>query len=870
MPVPAGASGFIVKLDKYGNFQWQKQVGDGPFSIGDQVMNLDVAPSGLIGVTGFMRSPTTQLEGLPPLETQTTPYSGFIAMMSPQGNFLWADKIVGTANVYSYHVQAFSNSDFVIGGYTSAADFGDGIAVPTGPLNREAYLARYQGFPYPEIAVEQGLADLASGGTAQDLDEGFIGVPGSSKTFTIRNAGTQDLTGITPTPGGTHPGDFTLDLTGTATTLAPGATTTFSVTFAPTALGARSASVMIASNDYDEASFVVPLTGTGVPPEITLAASPESMAEDGSGGLAFTFTRSGPTTNPLTVDFTVGGTAGFSTDYTQSGAGAFAASAGSVTFTAGSATAVVTLDPTADPALEPDETVQLTVSPGSGYTAGTPDTASATILNDDTEVSVAAAPSSLAEDAPGTLDFTLTRNGPLANSLTVNFSIGGTAGFGTDYTAGGADSFTASTATVTFAAGSATAVVTVDPGADGSVEADESVALTIAPGAGYLAVNPDIASATIINDDTDVSVAVSPSSVLEDGATNLVFTFSRVGVTNGALTVNFTVGGTAVFTNDYTQSGAAGFSAGSGTVGFAPGATTAVVTIDPVADQTDATDESVILTVAAGSGYNPGVSSAATGTILNDDIPQEITVEQPGGTGLTSGVSSSVFGSVVLNSPKSRTFTIRNLGTVPLTGVSASVGGTNASEFAVTQPAATVNGGGSTTFTVTFTPTASGTRNATLNIASNDTNENPFVIALSGTGGTAQQLLNNAMAAAGLTGPNAQATATPFGDGVSNLLKYAFNMNLAGPDRRTLVPGTGAVGLPVMRIVSGTVRYEFLRRKNSGINYTPQQSSNLSAAGWQAATGTTTVTSIDENWERVEIQQAPGTARFFRVTVGLP
>jgi hypothetical protein len=126
------------------------------------------------------------------------------------------------------------------------------------------------------------------------------------------------------------------------------------------------------------------------------------------------------------------------------------------------------------------------------------------------------------------------------------------------------------------------------------------------------------------------------------------------------------------------------------------------------------------------------------------------------------------------------------------------------------------------------------------------------------------------MTAAGLAGPNAQATATPFGDGVPNLLKYAFNMNPGGADRRTLVPGTGTVGLPVMRIVSGSVRYEFLRRKNSGLIYTPQQSSNLSGASWQAATGTTTVTPIDENWERVEIQQAPGTARFFRVLVALP
>lgn len=513
MPVPVGASGFIVKLDKNGNFQWQKQVGDGPFSIGDQVMNLAVAPSGVIGVTGFMRSSSTQLEGLPPFETSTTSYTGLFAMMDPQGNFLWADKIVGSANVISYHIQAFSNSDFVIGGYTSAADFGSGT-IPTGPSNREAYLARYQGFPYPEIAVEESSSDLSSGGTAVDFGNGFAGAAGTTKTFTIRNAGTQDLTGIVPILGGTHSGDFILDASATAATLAPEATTTFSVQFFPSAIGARSASVSIASNDYDEYPFVIPLAGTGVLPAVSVAVSPESVAEDGAANLAYTFTRNGPTTSSLTVDFAVSGEAVFGTDYTQSGAAAFSASTGSVTFATGSATAVVMLDPTADSVFEPDESAILTVSPGSGYEVGSPAAATGTILNDDTEVSLALAPATLAEDAAGTLTATLTRNGPLANALTVNLTVGGTAGFGTDYTQSGADTFTASAATVTFAAGSATAVVELDPATDSTVELDETVSLTVTTGSGYGVGAPATATGTIANDDTLVPVQFPNASAV--------------------------------------------------------------------------------------------------------------------------------------------------------------------------------------------------------------------------------------------------------------------------------------------------------------------------------------------------------------------
>ncbi len=48
-------------------------------------------------------------------------------------------------------------------------------------------------------------------------------------------------------------------------------------------------------------------------------------------------------------------------------------------------------------------------------------------------------------------------------------------------------------------------------------------------------------------------------STTEDGAGNLVYTFTRNGVTTGALTANFTINGTATFNTDYTQTGAATF-----------------------------------------------------------------------------------------------------------------------------------------------------------------------------------------------------------------------------------------------------------------------------------------------------------------------
>ncbi|MFM7711302.1 MAG: hypothetical protein ACKO7A_00745, partial [Microcystis sp.] len=100
-------------------------------------------------------------------------------------------------------------------------------------------------------------------------------------------------------------------------------------------------------------------------PSVTLVVSPASVTEDGTSNLVYTFTRSGVTTNALTVNYTLGGTATLNTDYTRTGTN------NTVTFAANSSTATVTVDPTADTTVEPDETVALTLASGTGYTIGT-------------------------------------------------------------------------------------------------------------------------------------------------------------------------------------------------------------------------------------------------------------------------------------------------------------------------------------------------------------------------------------------------------------------------------------------------------------------------------------------------------------------
>jgi N-acetylneuraminic acid mutarotase len=108
-----------------------------------------------------------------------------------------------------------------------------------------------------------------------------------------------------------------------------------------------------------------------------------------------------------------------------------------------------------------------------------------------------------------------------------------------------------------------------------------------------------------------------------------------------------------------------------------------------------------------------------------------ILVEQPVGTGFTNGGSRSF--TVTANSPGSLTFTIKNPGSLDLTGLTLTTDGPNGTNFIVTSsPTSPVVPGGSTTFTIQFPLTTSGTKTGAVHIANNVSGSNPFDINLTG------------------------------------------------------------------------------------------------------------------------------------------
>jgi len=221
-------------------------------------------------------------------------------------------------------------------------------------------------------------------------------------------------------------------------------------------------------------------------------------------------------------------------------------------------------------------------------------------------VSIAVSPANVSEDGATNLTFTVTRSLNLTSPTVVNLTATGTATSGTDYTG--------NAATVAIPAGATTATVVIDPTVDGTVEADETVTLTVAAGSGYTVGAPASATGTILNDDVPTAtISVSPVAVAEDGAPNLVYTVTLNQASFSALSIGYTIGGTAINGTDYATI--------ASPLVISAGSTTGTVTVNPTADATIETDETVTLTLNAGAGYTVGVPNSTTGTILNDDLP---------------------------------------------------------------------------------------------------------------------------------------------------------------------------------------------------------------------------------------------------------
>ena len=193
--------------------------------------------------------------------------------------------------------------------------------------------------------------------------------------------------------------------------------------------------------------------------------------------------------------------------------------------------------------------------------------------------------------------------------------------------------------------------------------------------------------------------------------------------------------------------------------------------------------------------YKSGDNLSLLLEVTSTGSAPEIAVEDADVNNIPDG-GSKAFGTVINGSNTTQTFTIKNTGTADLTGLTYIL--TGSTDFSVTaSPTAPVSGpSGTTTFTVQFAPTSPGLKNASIAIANNDSDENPFDINLSGTGISAFD--SWATVTHGLSGGNAAFDFDNDNDGIPNGMEWILGGNPTVNDNPSILPtvtGTAAGGL---------------------------------------------------------------------------
>ena len=161
-----------------------------------------------------------------------------------------------------------------------------------------------------------------------------------------------------------------------------------------------------------------------------------------------------------------------------------------------------------------------------------------------------------------------------------------------------------------------------------------------------------------------------------------------------------------------------------------------------------------------------------------------------------------------------------------LSGLAVTKDGAAAADFTVSSLAAsTLAAGASTTFTVRFAPTALGSRSAALHIASNDADENPFDITLTGTsGGTLLETWRQDNFGSPANSGDGADLNDFEKDGLVNLIEYAFGLD----------PKLGSAGkLPVPQAIENQMVLRFTQPAGvSGVSYGAEWSQELLPGTW--------------------------------------
>jgi PKD repeat protein len=271
------------------------------------------------------------------------------------------------------------------------------------------------------------------------------------------------------------------------------------------------------------------------------------------------------------------------------------------------------------------------------------------------------------------------------------------------------------------------------------------------------------------SDDTDFG-----STDIASGTVDHTFTIRNTGSGDLSLTGSPTkvvLGGTNAADFTVTAQPTSPVASGGGTKTF-------VVRFDPSAVGLRTATISIANDDADENPYNFSIQGTGTATPEMDVQGKGVSITDGDNSPSTS--DDTDFGSTdIATGTVDHTFTIRNTGTaaLSLTGnPKVAVTGTHASDFSVTlQPTSPVaSGGGTKTFVVRFDPSAVGLRTATISIANDDADENPYNFSIQGTGSSALRVDFSSSPGCAVAGTILTFTDTSNGDSPMSAWLWSF------------------------------------------------------------------------------------------------
>ncbi|CUH73493.1 hypothetical protein TL5120_03303 [Thalassovita autumnalis] len=646
----------------------------------------------------------------------------------------------------------------------------------------------------PEISVSSSVSGAVADGGTDAQGSRAAGSP-VTVTYTVTNSGTDALTLSTATSSSaSNVVVGTISAPGSSSVAAGGGSTTFTVQYTPTVAGAFSFDLSMVNGDGDESPYNITVSGTATgAPEISVSSSVSGAVADGGTDaqgsraagspvtVTYTVTNSG--TDALTLSTATSSSASNVVVGTISapGSSSVAAGGGSTTFT-------VQYTPTVAGAFSFDLSMvngdadespyNITVS---GTATGAPEISVSSSVSGAVADGGTDAQGSRAAGSPVTVTYTVTNSGTDALTLsTATSSSASNVVVGTISAPG--------SSSVAAGGGSTTFTVQYTPTVAGAFSFDLSMVNGDGDESPYNITVSGTATGT-----PEISVSSSVSGAVADGGTDAQG--SRAAGSPVTVTYTVTNSGTDALTLSTATSSSASnvvvgtiSAPGSSSVAAGGGSTTFTVQYTPTVAGAFSFDLSMVNGDGDESPYNITVSGTATGA-------PEISVSSSVSGAVADG-GTDAQGSRAAGSPVTVTYTVTNSGTDALslsTATSSSASNVVVGTISAPGSSSVAAGGGSTTFTVQYTPTVAGAFSFDLAMVNGDGDENPYNITVSGTATGAPEISVSSSESGALADGGTDTVSTATAQGVTSQITYTISNG--GTDVLTLTTPTVATAV---------------------------------------------------------------------------